>query len=43
MKDPDGRVEALRMCIGLTRYILSGRAEIEQTRAMRRTLKKYYG
>lgn len=40
MKDPDGRVEALRMCIGLTRYILSGRAEIGQTRAIRRTLKE---
>lgn len=41
MKDPDSRMEALRMCIGLMRFILSGRAETQQTRAIRRTLKKY--
>jgi hypothetical protein len=43
LKDPLDRVEALKVVIGLFRYLMSGSAALEQTRKHAYDLRKYYG
>lgn len=40
LKNPDDRVAAMRLCVGLMRYVLSGDAAIEQLKGVSKLLKK---
>jgi hypothetical protein len=42
LKDPEGRVDALKLVFGVFRYIMSGRAAMEQTRQVSASLRKFY-
>lgn len=43
LKDPADRLEALKLIIGLCRYVMSGYAVMEQTKRVAKCLRKYYG